>query len=473
MQPPRPVQLDWLTPARFGRFLLVVASLVVGISLTVFPPVYVVLAVTGIVGLVLLFYFPFLGALAYLTFEYARVSAMFPVLVPLQAGKLLVTAVFAAWLLNGLVSGRLKFVSEKINWVMLGWVVVGFLAIAGAARTDLATGGAVDLAKWAAIYILFANLINSPVKWHWFVWAFVLLNLKLSQFQLRSYAYEIANATDANWVVIQGVGAGSTSFLGNATDFGAAMCVVLPFAVYLGRCARPKWLRILGFAAAGFFVMSIIRTGSRGAAVAMFAMALVYWLKSRNKVPVAFAVVGLVIAVWIIAPPAWQDRFVSAANYEEDATASSRIDFWKAGIQMFLTHPLSGVGMMNFPHNYLAGGGEKAIAPHSIFVQAASELGLPGITILFALLYLILKRNRETRFLARGGGTVGRDLHAFADAMDLSLVGFVVSGAFLTILYYPHIFVILGMAVSLNQIAKAHAIQAVATPALSASGKVQ
>jgi O-antigen ligase len=429
----------------------------------------VFVAIAGLVGVVLLFYFPFLGALAYLTFEYARVSAMFPVLIPLQAGKLLVTAVFAAWLLSGLASGKLKFVSDRVNWVMLAWVVLGFVTIAGAARVDLATDGATDLAKWAAIYILFVNLVNTHLKWHWFAWTFVLLNLKLSQFQLRTYAYEISNAADPNWVIIQGVGAGSTSFLGNATDFGAAMCVVLPFAVYLGRCARPKWLRILAWVCAACFVMSIIRTGSRGAAVAMFAMAFVYWLKSRHKVPVAFAVVGLVIAVWIIAPPAWQNRFVSAANYTEDATASSRLDFWKAGVRMFIEHPVAGVGMFNFAHNYAAGGGEKEIVPHSIFIQAAAELGLPGILILFALLYLILKRNFETRLLARGGGTEAAELREFSHAMDLSLVGFVVSGAFLTILYYPHIFVILGMAVSLNQVAKQYAGRVSATETATAT----
>jgi O-antigen ligase len=337
---------------------------------------------------------------------------------------------------------------------MLGWVVLAFASIAMAMRPDMALAGAVDLAKWALIFLLIVNLVTTYGRWQWFVWTFLLLNLKLSQFQLRAYSYGLQQATNKDFFITQGAGAGSTSFLGNATDFGAAMCVVVPFAVYMMRCARWKPLRILGLIAAVFFVLSIVRTGSRGAAVALFAMAAAYWWKSRHKAPVALAVVGLAIAVWVITPQASRERFISATDYQEDATASSRLDFWEAGLKMFVKHPLTGVGMHNFAYNYQAGGGIK-IVPHSIFIQAASELGVPGITILFALLYIIFKRNRESRRLAAEQGRT--DLRAFADALDLSLVGFIVSGAFLTILYYPHIFMILAMTISLNQIVKKNA----------------
>jgi probable O-glycosylation ligase (exosortase A-associated) len=288
----------------------------------------------------------------------------------------------------------------------------------------------------------------------------LLLNLKLSQFQLRSYAYGLATSTDADWFIIQGVGAGSTSFLSNATDFGAAMCVVAPFAFYLTKLANPRWLRAVGLVSTAMFVLSIVRTGSRGAALGLIAMAAVFWFKSRQKLTVAFAVVGLLIGVWIITPQASKERFISATNYQQDRTASSRLDFWKAGIGMFLSHPITGVGIYNFRFAYVAGGGDVAIVPHSIFIQAASELGVPGISILFALLILMFRRNWETRRLATGDSHDARFLRGFADALDISLVGFIVSGTFLTILYYPHIFVLLAMTISLNQIARRQAAAA-------------
>jgi len=451
---------EWITPSRFGWVVVLTLSVIVAASLLLFPPILVLAAIGGLLGLVLLFYFPFLGVLAYLVFEYARITAMFPVLIPLQFGKLLVAAMVVTWIGNGLVTGRLRFVSDRVNWLMLAWVCVGFITVTVAARYDLAMAGALDLAKWALIYLLLVNLTESHTKWQWFVWTLLLLNLKLSQFQLRSYAYNQSIATtaaDADWFIIQGAGAGSTSFLANATDFGAAMCVVVPLAVYLVKFAKLKALRLLGLVSAILFVLSIVRTGSRGAALALFAMALVYWLRSRHKLPVAMGVVGLLVAFWVITPPASKDRFRSAVDYQEDATASGRLDYWKAGIRMFVTHPVTGVGLYNFGHNYEAAGGGYAIVPHSIFIQAASELGVPGISILLALLFLMFKRNHETRRLAVGDDFQARYLRGFADALDLSLVGFIVSGAFLTILYYPHIFVILAMTISLNQIARRQA----------------
>lgn len=443
--------IEWITTSRLLWLALIAVCMGCGLALLVFPPVYVVAAVGAIFCTMALFFFPFLGALAYLVFEYALISAMFPVLAPLQVGKLLMVAVFVSWFTNGLVTGNLRLVSDRVNWVMLGWVAMAFATIVLALRSDAALEGAVNLAKWFATMLLFIHLVTSVQKWHWFIWIFLLLNLKLSQFQLRSYSFGLQAAADKDYFITAGAGAGSVSFLANATDFGAAMCVAVPLAICMARYAKWKPLRILSLVSAGFFIMSIVRTGSRGAAVALFAMAVVYWWKSRRKAPVAVAVVGLVIAVWTIAPPAWQARFISAKNYNEDATASSRLDFWKAGLVMFAAHPLTGVGISNFPANYAAVTG-IAIAPHSIFIQAASELGLPGISILLGLIVIVFRRNGASRRLA--AEQERSDLGAFADALDVSLVGYMVSGAFLSILYYPHLFMILAMTIALNQIVK-------------------
>jgi probable O-glycosylation ligase (exosortase A-associated) len=275
---------------------------------------------------------------------------------------------------------------------------------------------------------------------------------------------------DPEWVITQGTGAGATSFLSNATDFGAAMCVVFPFALYVMQYSKRPALRLVGLVSAILFVLSIVRTGSRGAAVALAAMAVVYWFRSHYKLPVGLAIVGIMAIVWISAPKSWQERFISAKDYNKDATASARLDYWKAGVEMAVKHPLLGVGMYNFPFNYVLGGGDEAIVPHSIFIQAAAELGVPGLILLLSFLYIGFSRNHQTRRFARGETGRERSLRGMADALDVSLVGFVVSGAFLTILYYPHIFVILAMIVALHAVAQKECAALSATP--PATGRV-
>ena len=71
-----------------------------------------------------------------------------------------------------------------------------------------------------------------------------------------------------------------------------------------------------------------------------------------------------------------------------------------------------------------------------------------------SLIYLAFKRNVETRALSGGDDPWCQAKRRLSLALDLSLLAFLVSGSFVTILYYPHIFIILAMIVSLNHIAR-------------------
>lgn len=59
--------------------------------------------------------------------------------------------------------------------------------------------------------------------------------------------------------------------------------------------------------------------------------------------------------------------------------------------------------------------------------------------------------NARTRKMVLGQGVDKRKSYDFnaALALDLALIGYLVSGAFLTVLYYPHLWVLLGLSVGL------------------------
>jgi putative inorganic carbon (HCO3(-)) transporter len=438
---------------------LIVLSVICGVSLLYFDPI----VIAGIVGVLLmtalLFYYPYLGVLVYLVFEYARIQSMFPSLIHLQIGKLIVLPTVAIWLIRSAVMRKKEFVSDKINWLMIFWLVLALFSSVFAGDSKLALSTTLELAKWVVIYFLLTNLVDTIPKWQWAMWFILLLNFKMSQFQIRGFFAGYGIVEDQDFFVAQGVGVGARAFFTNATDFGAAICVVAPFALYLIKAVKSKVLKTVGLFLFSCFAISILLSGSRGAALALFVMLLFFWFKSPQKL-----LIGILIAVFTIsflasATPAWKSRFYSALNYQQDQNASSRIKFWKAGAKMLVDHPLTGVGIDNFGLNY-AGGysapGERAIptAPHSIFVQAGAELGILGIVNLLIILYLIFKRNRETRALYLRHKLKNDWIPNFAHALDLSLIGFVIAGTFLTILYYPHLFIIMTLSVSLNQITK-------------------
>jgi probable O-glycosylation ligase (exosortase A-associated) len=456
-------QKTWVTSGMIGYTALVVVSLVAGVCLLLFDPV-MVLGVAGVAVMIAVqLYTPFAGILIYLVFEYARIHGMFPSLMSLQLGKLIIVPTLLIWLITRIATRAERIITDRVNWLMLLWLALAFGGSFLARDSNLALNMTLDLAKWVVIYFLIVNLVNSLPKWQWFIWVFLLLNFKMSQFQIRGFITGIGSAFDQSRFIADGVGAGSTAFFANATDFGAAMCIAAPFAFYLIKAVRSPILKAIAVIIFLFFVTSILQSGSRGAALGLFAMAFVYWLGSSRKVLTGLLALVFVGGFWLAAPEAWKARFVSGVDYEQDATASSRIRFWKAGAEMMAGNPATGVGIGNFGANYAPRYGQ---APHSIFVQAGAELGLPGLLNMLLIFYLIVKRNRETRRLHRLHKLKDQWIPSFATALDFALLAFVVTGAFLTILYYPHCFMVISLTVALNHITKKQVARlTAATPA--------
>jgi probable O-glycosylation ligase (exosortase A-associated) len=442
---------------------LVLFSFLCGIGFWFFSPQLVFAVASLLILSFLMIYHPYWGILAYLIVEYARIPAMFPVLQPLQIGKIVVIVTGLIWVLRSVFTRKLKFVSDPLNRIMVIWVFIVIGSSFFALNSKFAHQGVIDFLKWVIIYFLIINLVDTLPKWQWFMWLLLLLNFKLSQFQIRQFmaGYDMTSSPDR--FITEGVGAGSTAFFGNAGDFGVAMCVVAPLAFYLVKAVKSKTLKVGGIIFFSGFVFSILKCGSRGAALALCVMAFFFWLRSSKKIQSGILILLFVIGLWASAPEAWKGRFVSAADYQQDVTASQRLKLWEAGLRMTIENPLLGVGINNFSPNYAARHhtpGEAGIpwAPHNIFVQAGSELGVLGLLTLLLVMFLVFKRNHETRRLYWQNNLKNDWIANFTHALDLSLIGYIVSGFFLTVLYYPHLYIIMTLAISLNQIVRKQVI---------------
>ena len=191
-----------------------------------------------------------------------------------------------------------------------------------------------------------------------------------------------------------------------------------------------------------------------------------------------FALLMLVVAVLFmaaLAPATYWDEIVSSTSNEtmgKDGTGGARLYTWGIGMKMFFSNPIIGIGQSNFPWTfdlYEAGerfnersfGGRQA---HSAWVTLIAELGLAGIVIIGGMLvqcYKDLKLVR-TRFAPaesrqKHGQTVraGEDVRVyFARAMEGSLIGFIVSGVFISILWYPSLWILMALIVALRNISK-------------------
>lgn len=131
----------------------------------------------------------------------------------------------------------------------------------------------------------------------------------------------------------------------------------------------------------------------------------------------------------------------------------SRRVYWDAGLEALRENPVLGIGYANWS-TYMNERYEGMGLPHNILVQAASELGYVG---LFALLFLIASSfivNAQTRKMLRKLQERGRFLSMMSIGLDGALVGFLVSGQFVTVLYYPYLWINLAMTVALYNSAR-------------------
>lgn len=187
-------------------------------------------------------------------------------------------------------------------------------------------------------------------------------------------------------------------------DMGALLAVMLPLA--LGLVFRSRGLPML--MALGMSVVlagGLVQTGSRGGVLAAGAGMSVFVLGNRGVrlfVILVGAFIGGIVA-WESAPDEFRERMTTLTNLEEDYNTyaeAGRVQIWKRGLSYYVGSPLVGVGVGNFSEAegvWLASQGRRGVwrAPHNAFVQAAADLGTPGIGIFLGLFLTLALRAKK------------------------------------------------------------------------------
>jgi len=420
----------------------------------------------------------FVGMLLYLFVEYMRLSAQYQILLPLQVGKVVVAICLLGWLIAPRVPGSRPLV-RFIDVTMVCLVFVTFISACFARFQGSAWITFIDLLRWALVYFLMGRIVVSPWRQKIFIYLLLLLNLKMAQAAIRGFLAAKAFGRSDEILAAIGVGAGSVGFFSNAGDFGVAMSVVWPLAGVLILGEPKKILRALLLICLVGFSGAIIVCGSRGAVLGVVVAALAAWARNPRRIGAAVLFLLFVPGLIYILPEASKDRFRSAADWEGDKTATQRVVLWEAGLRMFRDHPLLGVGPGNFAENYAVTYAKpeedpEGWAPHSIYIQAISELGVAGTIPILLLLFACFRLNARTRKdlakLKQGAGKRQSFEHFLTLGLDMALIGYMVSGAFLTVLYYPHLWVILGISVGLHT---AVAVKSAREQSLLPTGEVQ
>ena len=116
---------------------------------------------------------------------------------------------------------------------------------------------------------------------------------------------------------------------------------------------------------------------------------------------------------------------------------------------MFFHHPVFGVGLGNFLYhstqysNILS----RKVA-HNMYVEILAELGIFGLILFLSMIVLTFKSIKQVKRRAKQ-----RDAFLWAQALEMSLIGFLFCGLFGSIQFRLSLWVLIALSVALRQIA--------------------
>ncbi len=168
-------------------------------------------------------------------------------------------------------------------------------------------------------------------------------------------------------------------------DMGLTLAIGLVMAGYLGLTGTGRW-RQLWLAYLPLALSAVALSGSRGAAfAAAFAVAAVLWWMARRNRRAFLLAMALLVAggalVWLRTPETWE-RIFTVRQQLAGGSLGERLPIWRAGWELFLEHPLAGVGVGGF-QSAVARGLGYAIVAHNTPLSVAAEAGLVGLVLFY------------------------------------------------------------------------------------------
>jgi hypothetical protein len=215
--------------------------------------------------------------------------------------------------------------------------------------------------------------------------------------------------------------------LQDPNELALALSIALPFAITMF-VQRKTVLRLLLLLASFAIILPVvISTSSRTGQLAFIAVVAVYLIQRINWK-------SMLITAALVAPAL---LLGGRSGSSADESAMERLDAWSAGLEMFRSSPLWGIGKGQFTDHFY-------ITAHNTFVLMAAELGLVGMILWVGVFYtgfkIVILGVR--RYRDRPDGTVP---YAWGRALLASLCGVAVGTSFLSLGYHPIIWAYLAL----------------------------
>jgi len=381
----------------------------------------------------------------YLFFEYVRPQSIYTSIDILPWAKLFVIG--AA--IGSFLSKKTVPSSSSLTKYYWGLIISVFTSSVFAEFPDLAFSQFNVVLNWLIVYYLFIRIVTTKFRFFIVLLLIMLASYKMSQHAAISFAGR--GFTFERWGI-----AGTPGFFGNAADLGVQMLIILPLSIILIKGCYSYW----GSVKKLFFIllpitalMTIIATGERNTLVGLAAICLVAPLTSKRRIRNILLMSVFVVGLIAVMPQALRDRFDTAGT---DKTSETRLTYWKRGIEFFKDHPILGIGYNNWVPYYqkyplLRPLREKSQeVAHSTPITVLAELGILGFIFYYSIVLNTILLNLRSMKISRSNVEgIWRDIPF---ALNIGLVGFLTTSIFLSITFYPFLFIHASLSAALYNI---------------------
>ncbi|HWQ52535.1 MAG TPA: O-antigen ligase family protein [Bryobacteraceae bacterium] len=252
---------------------------------------------------------------------------------------------------------------------------------------------------------------------------------------------------------------GGVGTVANSNDFAAHMLLVLSFLLWIALGARSTILRIIALAGVAFGVLTIVRTGSRGALVGLIVAILFFLWRGTigQRIGLLVAAPVAVLTILSLAPADTLQRITSFSSGNEEALASrsEREYLFETSLKYTFEFPIFGVGPEQFP----AYEGANNIRPgfthgrwqgtHNTFTQISSECGIPGLVFFVGGIVSTLVLLNATYLEARRRPNCA-DIRNAAFCVMMGYTAFIAAIAFLNFGYFFYFPAMGGLAICIS-----------------------
>ncbi|TVT49008.1 MAG: putative O-glycosylation ligase, exosortase A system-associated [Denitromonas halophila] len=240
-----------------------------------------------------------------------------------------------------------------------------------------------------------------------------------------------------------------SSLVQGNNELALALIISIPLLYFLAKQATlarefvlvsripEKWLTRGLMVSILLCAVAAIGSHSRGALLAIIAMASMMWWRSRSKVAMGFLFLALTPAILMLMPEEWFSRMETIETYEEDLSALGRINAWHMAINI-ANDRIFGAGFATASpvvFNAYAPNPDWVLVAHSIYFQILGDHGYIGLG-LYLLFWILTYRVAGRLAAMEGRGARFEWVAMLGNMTKVSLVGFAVGGAFLSLAYW-------------------------------------